>query len=91
MIARLRPGATIEQVNGQMKAIVDRNAERLPALKPFWTSSGFRGFAVPLREQLAGDTRAPLFVLFSLPSRSGSSEESSVSHRDSAAWIRRTT
>jgi putative ABC transport system permease protein len=63
MIARLRPGATIEQVNGEMKAIVDRNAERLPGRRPFWTSSGFRAFAVPLREQLAGDTRAPLFVL----------------------------
>ena len=63
MIARLRPGATIDQVNGQMKRIIDRNAERLPASRPFWTSSGFRGYAVPLREQLAGDTRAPLFVL----------------------------
>ncbi|HEX3644690.1 MAG TPA: ABC transporter permease [Vicinamibacterales bacterium] len=63
MIARLRPGVTIEQINGQMKAIVDRNAERLPASRPFWASSGFRGFAVPLRDQLAGDTRAPLFVL----------------------------
>ena len=47
----------------QMKAIVDRNAERLPARRPFWASSGFRGFAVPLREQLVGDTRASLFVL----------------------------
>jgi predicted permease len=63
MIARLRPGVTIEQVNGEMKAIIDRNAERLPERRPFWTSSGFRAFAVPLREQLAGDTRAPLFVL----------------------------
>jgi hypothetical protein len=63
MIARLRPGVTIGQVNGEMKAIVDRNAERLPGRRPFWTSSGFRAFAVPLREQLAGDTRAPLFVL----------------------------
>ena len=63
MIARLRPGATIEQANGQMKAIVARNAERLPASRPFWTSSGFGGFAIPLRDQLVGDTRAPLFVL----------------------------
>ena len=63
MIARLRPGATIEQLNGQMKAIVDRNAERLPERRAFWTSSGFRGFTVPLRDQLVGDTRAPLFVL----------------------------
>ena len=63
MVARLRPGVTIEQVNGQMKSIIDRNAERLPASRPFWTSSGFRGYAVPLRDQLVGDTRASLFVL----------------------------
>ena len=63
MIARLRPGATIDQANRRMTAIIDRNAERLPASRPFWTSSGFRGYAVPLREQLVGDTRTPLFVL----------------------------
>jgi predicted permease len=63
MIARLRPGVTTELVNAQMKAIIDRNAERLPARRAFWTSSGFRGYAVPLREQLVGDTRASLFVL----------------------------
>src|SRR4249919_28545 len=62
MIARLRPGVTIEQVNGEMKAIVDRNAERLPGRRPFWTSSGFRAYAVPLRDQLVGDTRTPLLV-----------------------------
>ena len=63
MIARLRPGVTIEQVNRELKTIIDRNTERLPASKAFWTSSGFRGFAVPIREQLSGDTRTPLFVL----------------------------
>jgi predicted permease len=63
MIARLRPGATIEQANGQMKAIIERNAERLPASRPFWTTSGFRAYAVPLRDQLVGDTRTSLFVL----------------------------
>ena len=30
MIARLKPGATIEQLNAQMKTIVDRNLDRLP-------------------------------------------------------------
>ena len=63
MVARLRSGVTIEQVNAQMKAIIDRNAVRLPANRSFWASSGFRGFAVPLREQLVGDTRTSLFVL----------------------------
>jgi predicted permease len=63
MIARLRPGATIEQLNREMKAIVERNGERIPQTRPFWASSGFRGIAVPLRDQLVGDTKTPLFVL----------------------------
>ena len=35
MIARLRPGATIEQLNAQMKTIVDRNLDRLPQRQAF--------------------------------------------------------
>jgi len=63
MIARLRPGATIDQVNAQMKTIVGRNLERLPQFKPFAESSGFGGYAVPLRDQIAGDVRTPLLIL----------------------------
>jgi predicted permease len=63
MIARLRPGATIEQLNAQMKIIVDRNIERLPAAASFVRTSGFGGFAVSMREQLVGDARQPLLVL----------------------------
>src|SRR5262245_48875657 len=63
MIARLRPGATIEQANGQMTAIVNRNLERLPERRAFAVSSGFGGYAIPIRDQLVGDARAPLYVL----------------------------
>ena len=63
MIARLKPDATIDQLNGQIKVIVDRNAERLPQLQAFWRSSGFGGLAVPIREELVGDVRTPLYVL----------------------------
>ena len=63
MVARLKPGATIEQFDAQMKTIVNRNLERLPARAAFARTSGFGGFAVPIREQLAGDARAPLYVL----------------------------
>ena len=63
MIARLRPGATIEQLDAQMKVIVSRNLERLPQYKSFATTSGFSGIAVDLRQQLVGDLRTPLFVL----------------------------
>ncbi len=63
MIARLRPGATIDQVNAQMRAIIARNAERLPQSKAFWATAGFTGYAVTLRDQLVGDTRASVLVL----------------------------
>ncbi|PYR22467.1 MAG: hypothetical protein DMF94_04550 [Acidobacteria bacterium] len=63
MIARLRPGAGLDQLNAQMKTIVDRNLDRLPERRAFAVSAGFGGIAVPIREQLVGDARAPLYVL----------------------------
>jgi predicted permease len=63
MIARLRPDATIEQLNGQMRAIVVRLIDRLPARAAYMRNAGFGGIAVPIRDQLVGDTRGPLFLL----------------------------
>ena len=63
MIARLKPGATIEQVNAQMATIVDRVLDRLPQRQSFARSSGFGGYALPIRDQLVGDLRTPLYFL----------------------------
>ena len=63
MIARLRPGATITALDAEMQAIVRRNLERLPERRPFSEASGFGGYAVPMRDELAGDTRTPVLVL----------------------------
>jgi predicted permease len=63
MIARLRPGATVDDANTQMKTIVARNLERLPQFVAFAKTSGFTGFARPIREQLVGDTRQALYIL----------------------------
>jgi predicted permease len=63
MIARLKPGAAIEQVNAQMKTIVDRVLDRLPQRQSFARTSGFGGYAVPIRDQLVGDLRTPLYFL----------------------------
>jgi predicted permease len=63
MIARLKTGATIEQLNAQMKTIVDRNLDRLPQFQSFARTSGFGGYAVDIREQLVGDTRQPLYIV----------------------------
>ena len=63
MIARLRTGATIDQVNAQIKTIVDQNNDRLPTRAQFAKRSGFGGYVVPIRDQLVGDVRSPLLVL----------------------------
>ena len=63
MIARLRAGTTIEQLNAQMQAIVARLIDRLPARAAYMRNSGFTGVAVPIRDQLVGDARGPLLLL----------------------------
>ncbi len=63
MIARLKPGATIEQFNSQMSTIVDRVLDRLPQRQVFARRSGFGGYAVPIRDELVGDLRTPLYIL----------------------------
>jgi predicted permease len=63
MIARLRSGASIAQLNDQMKVITEHVMERVPARAGFMKSSGFGGFAVPIRDELVGDVRTPLYVM----------------------------
>jgi predicted permease len=63
MIARLRPGATIAQLDEQMKAITEQVIARLPARAGFMRSSQFGGFAVPFRDQIVGDVRTPLYIM----------------------------
>jgi predicted permease len=63
MIARLRPGASIAQVNGQFTVITEHVMERLPARAGFMKTSRFGGFAVGLRDELVGDVRTPLLIM----------------------------
>src|SRR5688500_118909 len=63
MIARLRPGSSIAQLNEQIKVITDRNMDRVPSRAQFWKTSQFGGFAVSMRDQLVGDVRTALYVL----------------------------
>ena len=63
MIARLGPGASREQLDAQMKAIVQHTLDRIPERRAFSETSGFKGISVPIREQLAGNVQAPLLVL----------------------------
>jgi predicted permease len=63
MIGRLRAGATIEQLDGEMRGIVSRLIERLPERADYMRNSGFTGVATPMRDTLVGDVRASLLLL----------------------------
>jgi predicted permease len=63
MIARMREGATVEQLNGEMAVIVNRNLDRLPQFVGFAKTSGFGGFAIDMRQELVGDARTPLLIV----------------------------
>jgi predicted permease len=63
MVARLKPGATTAQLDQQMKAIIARNAERIPGAPAWIASSGFTGYAIGYQEQVVGDVRPALLVL----------------------------
>ena len=63
MIGRLRHGATIRRLDGEMQALVGRLIDRLPARAAYMRNSGFTGVATPLADELAGDVRTPLYLL----------------------------
>jgi putative ABC transport system permease protein len=64
-IGRLKPGATIEQVQDQLKALDAVNAERTPAqLRPLLKSTGFYTSVEPLQDLLVRDVRGPLYLLW---------------------------
>ena len=63
MIARLRPGASIEQLNAQMTAIVAQLMATVPERAEFMRTSGFTGIAVDMRERLVGGSATTLYLL----------------------------
>ena len=63
MIGRLRPGASIQQLNAQMQAIVSRLMDRVPGRASYMRNSGFTGIATGLREELVHDVRLSLYLL----------------------------
>jgi len=63
MIARLREGRSIGQLNVEMRTIVDRLIDRLPQRAAFMRTSGFTGVAIGMRDQLVGDVRNALYLL----------------------------
>ena len=63
MIARLRPGATIEQLDAQMAAIVARLMTTVPDRAEYMRTSGFGGVAFNMRDRLVGPAATMLYLL----------------------------
>lgn len=64
-IGRLRPGATIEQVRDQLKAMDAADFERsAPRLQALLTKTGFYTGVEPLQDVLVRDVRGPLSLLW---------------------------
>ncbi|MDR3389695.1 MAG: ABC transporter permease [Rudaea sp.] len=70
-IGRLKPGATIAQLDAQFDLIIQHNLERFAAAgtgdtrsyKTFIENSGFRGRSMPLHDEQAGDIKPLLWML----------------------------
>jgi putative ABC transport system permease protein len=58
VIARLRPGVTVERASTEMRTIADRIAAEHPQFQ-----SGFSATVRPLSDDIVGDARTPLLVL----------------------------
>ena len=64
-IGRLKPGATIDQVRAQLKAVDAMNLERTtPKIKPILINTGFYTSVEPLADVVVRDVRGPLSMLW---------------------------
>jgi predicted permease len=64
MVARLAPGATVDQAQGQLDALNRANLERFPAMKQVLLDAGFTTLVQPLRQRLVRDVRGTLYLLW---------------------------
>ncbi len=63
-LARLKPGASVEQARQQIDALNARNLDRFPALKQILINAGFHTVVVPLQQHLVQDLRGTLYLLW---------------------------
>ena len=63
-IGRLKPGATIQQVQAQVDALNAVNLEKLPKFKEVLINAGFHSSVEPLQEMVIRDVRSVLHLLW---------------------------
>ena len=64
MIARLKPGATLEQAQREIDALNARNNERFPQFAKILVDAGFRTVVTRLQDDLVRDIRPTLYLLW---------------------------
>ena len=63
-IGRLKPGATVAQVQAQVNALNAANLERMPELKDFLINAGYYTRVQPLQHMLVKNVEGALFLLW---------------------------
>lgn len=63
-IGRLKPGATIQQVQAQINALNAENMERMPEFKEILINAGFHTDVKPLQDMLTAGIKGTLYLLW---------------------------
>jgi predicted permease len=63
-IGRLKPGATLPQVQAQLQALTAANMERFPQWKEILSNAGYHVSVEPLQEMLVRDVKSVLYLLW---------------------------
>jgi len=63
-IGRLKPGATIQQVQAQIDALNAANLEKYPQFKELLANSGFHTAVEPLQDMLVRDVKGVMYLLW---------------------------
>ena len=63
-IGRLRPGASMEQVQAQVNALNAANMEKFPQMKATLANAGFHTVVEPLKSMVVKDVKSPLRLLW---------------------------
>ena len=64
MIARLRPGRSVEQARAQIDALNARNMDRFPQFREILTNAGFHTKVIATHADLVRDVRSTLYLLW---------------------------
>jgi len=63
-IARLKPGATVQQAQQQVDALNKANLDRFPQYKELLINAGFHTTVVPLQEDVVRDIKKTLYLMW---------------------------